>query len=157
MWINSDGDQLKDLFSRIIKLNLSEDASELMNISILINAHYPKKNITEIEFLRIKSEWLIKNSKFDLIEEYLKKNRILNDNPKLSKYFIDHYLSESNLEKACNIFSENIKPITDEYLSKINIYCLINAGKTEEASLILDLKKEQGFKDKYFEFIMLFI
>ena len=151
MWINSDGDQLKDLFSRIIKLNLSEDASELMNISILINAHYPKKNITEIEFLRLKSEWLIKNSNFDLIEEYLKKNRILNDNPKLSKYFIDHYLSESNLEKACNIFSENLKPITDEYLSKINIYCLINAGKTEEASLILDLKKEQGFKDKYFE------
>ena len=151
MWINSDGDQLKDLFSRIIKLNLSEDASELMNISILINAHYPKKNITEIEFLRLKSEWLIKNSNFDLIEEYLKKNRILNDNPKLSRYFIDHYLSESNLEKACNIFSENLKPITDEYLSKINIYCLINAGKTEEASLILDLKKEQGFKDKYFE------
>ena len=35
--------------------------------------------------------------------------------------------------------SENLKPITDEYLSKINIYCLINAGKTEEASLILDL------------------
>ena len=151
MWINSDGDQLKDLFSRIIKLNLSEDASELMNISILINAHYPKKNITEKEFLRLKSKWLIKNSNFDLIEEYLKKNGILNDNPKLSKYFVDHYLSESNLEKACDIFSENLKPITDEYLSKLNIYCLINAGKIEEASLILDLKKEQGFKDKYFE------
>ena len=151
MWINSDGDQLKDLFSRIIKLNLSEDASELMNISILINAHYPKKNITEKEFLRLKSEWLIKNSNFDLIEEYLKKNGILNDTPKLSKYFVEHFLSESNLEKACDIFSENLKPITDEYLSKLNIYCLINAGKIEEASLILDLKKEQGFKDKYFE------
>jgi len=151
MWINSDGDQLKDLFSRIIKLNLSEDATELMNISILINAHYPKKNITEKEFLRLKSEWLIKNSNFDLIEEYLKKNGILNDTPKLSKYFVEHFLSESNLEKACDIFSENLKPITDEYLSKLNIYCLINAGKIEEASLILDLKKEQGFKDKYFE------
>jgi len=151
MWINSDGDQLKDLFSRIIKLNLSEDASELMNISILINAHYPKKNITEKEFLRLKSEWLIKNSNFDLIEEYLKKNGILNDTPKLSKYFVEHFLSESNLEKACDIFSENLKPITDEYLSKLNIYCLINVGKIEEASLILDLKKEQGFKDKYFE------
>ena len=151
MWINSDGNQLKDLFKRIIKLNLSEDASELMNISVLINAHYPKKNITEKEFLRLKSEWLIKNSNFDLIEEYLKKNGVLNDNPRLSKYFIDHYLSEANFEKACDIFSGNLKPITDEYLSKFNIYCLINAGKTEEASLILDLKKEQGFKDKYFE------
>ena len=51
MWSNSDGDQLKSLFKRIAKLNLSEDASELMNVSILINAHYPKKNITEKEFL----------------------------------------------------------------------------------------------------------
>ena len=151
MWSNSDGDQLKRLFKRISKLNLSEDASELMNVSILINAHYPKKNITEKEFLRLKSDWLIKNSNFDLIEEYLKKNEILDDSPKLSKHFIDYYLSESKLEKACSIFSENSKPISNEYLSKFNIYCLINAGKIEEAQLILDLKKEMGFKDEYFE------
>ena len=73
MWSNSDGDQLKDLFKRITKMNLSQDASELMNVSILINAHYPKKNITEKEFLRLKSDWLIKNSNFDLIEKYLKR------------------------------------------------------------------------------------
>ena len=151
MWSNSDGDQLKNLFNRISKLNLSEDASELMNISILVNAYYPKKNISEKEFLKLKSNWLIKNSNFDLIEEYLNKNGILNDNPKLSKYFIDHYISKFNLEKACNIFSDNFEPITNEYLSKFNIYCLINAGKTEEAQLILDLKKELGFKDKYYE------
>ena len=107
MWSNSDGDQLKNLFGRIAKLNLSEDASELMNISVLTNAHYPKKNITEKEFLRLKSDWLIKSSNLDLIEKYLKKNEILNDNPKLSRYFIDHYLSEFKLKKACNIFSDN--------------------------------------------------
>ena len=151
MWSNSDGDQLKDLFGRIAKLDLSEDASELMNISVLINAHYPKKNISEKEFLKLKSDWLIKNSNFDLIEEYLNKNKILNDSPKLSRHFIDYYLSEFNLEKACDIFLENSKPITDEYLSKLNIYCLIKEGKTEEALLILDLKRELGFKDKYFE------
>ncbi len=151
MWSNSDGDQLKDLFSRIAKLNLSEDASELMNISVLINAHHPNKNITEKEFLRLKSDWLMKNSNFNLIEDYLNKNQILNDDPKLSRHFIDHYLSEFKLEKACDIFSKNSKPITDEYLSKFNIYCLINAEKTEEAQLILDLKKELGFKDQYFE------
>ncbi len=151
MWSNSDGDQLKDLFGRIAKLDLSEDASELMNISVLINAHYPKKNISEKEFLKLKSDWLIKNSNFDLIEEYLNKNKILNESPKLSRHFIDYYLSEFNLEKACDIFLENSKPITDEYLSKFNIYCLIKEGKTEEALLILDLKRELGFKDKYFE------
>ena len=151
MWSNSDGYQLKNLFSRIAKINLSEDASELMNISILINAHYPRKNITEKEFLSLKSDWLIKNSNFDLIKDYLIKNAILNDNPKLSKFFIDHYISEFKLDKACDIFSGNSKPITDEYLSKFNLYCLINDGKTEEALLKLDLKKELGFKEKYFE------
>ena len=151
MWTNSDGNQLKDLFDRIGKLNLSEDASELMNISILTYAHYPKKNITEKEFLKLKSDWLIKNSNFDLIREYLNKNRLLNENPKLSRYFIDYYISEYKLNKACEIFSKNLEPITDEYLSKFNIYCLVNKGKTEEALLILDLKKELGFKDRYFE------
>ena len=151
MWSNSDGYQLKNLFNRIAKIDLSEDASELMNISILINAHYPRKNITEKEFLNLKSDWLIKNSNFDLIKDYLNKNAILNDDPKLSKFFIDHYISEFKLDKACDIFSGNSKPITDKYLSKFNLYCLINDGKTEEALLKLDLKKELGFKEKYFE------
>ena len=45
----------------------------------------------------------------------------------------------------------NTEVINDEYLSKFNLYCLVNAGKNEEAQLIFDLKKELGFKDKYFE------
>jgi len=56
MWTNSDGDQLKRLFNRLSKIELSEDAKEIMNISILINAYYPKKNITEKEFLKLKSD-----------------------------------------------------------------------------------------------------
>ena len=43
MWINSDGDQLKNIFSKLKKLNLSTDAKEIMKISLLTNAHYPKK------------------------------------------------------------------------------------------------------------------
>ena len=39
----------------------------------------------------------------------------------------------------------------DDYLSKFNLYCLINYGKNEEAQLILDLKKELGFEDNIFE------
>ena len=151
MWTNSNGDQLKNLFGRIAKLNLSEDAAELMNISILTNANHPKNGITEKEFLKFKSDWLIKNSNLDLIEAYLSKNQILNENPKLTRFLIDQHLSNAKVEKACNIFSKNIKPITDEYLSKFNIYCLIISGKNEEAQLILDLKKELGFNDQYFE------
>ena len=74
MWINSDGDQLKNIFSKLYKINFSEDAAEIMNISVLTNSYYPKKNISENEFLKFKSDWLIKNSDFDLIKEYLVKN-----------------------------------------------------------------------------------
>ena len=56
MWSNSNGDQLKYLFSNLAKINLSRDASELMNIVLLTNAYYPKKNISEKDFLKIKSD-----------------------------------------------------------------------------------------------------
>ena len=151
IWINSDGDQLKNIFSRLNKINLSKDALEIMKISILTNAYYPQNNITEKEFLGFKSKWLIKNSDLDLIEEYSLKNQIMNINPELIKYLINQYLSEFNLNKACKVFSKNSEPIEDDYLSKFNIYCLIISNKNEEAQLILDLKKELGFKDKYFE------
>ncbi len=151
MWSNSDGDQLKNIFSKLDKINLSEDADEIMKISILTNAFPPKKNISEKDFLKFRANWLIKNSNLDLIEEYLVKNQIFDIQPDLTKYLLDQYLSEANLEKACEILSKSLKPINNEYLSKYNIYCLINLGKKDEAQIIYDLKKELGFKDEYFE------
>jgi hypothetical protein len=151
LWSNSNGDQLKYLFSNINKMQLSKDASELLNIVLLTNAYNPEQNITNEEFLKIRSNWLIKNNDRELIEEYLIKNQILNLHPDLSKYLIDEYLSEANIEKACELFLKNSEVISDDYLSKFNLYCLINAGRAEEAQLILDLKKELGFKDEYFE------
>ncbi len=151
MWSNSNGDQLKYLFSNLAKINLSRDASELMNIVLLTNAYYPKKNISEKDFLKIKSDWLIKHNNLELIEEYLIKNDILNLHPKLSKFLVDEYLSESKLDQACEIFLNNSEPIKNNYLSKFNIYCLINNGKKDEAQLIFDLKKELGFNEQYFE------
>ena len=151
MWSNSNGDQLKYIFLNLEKLNLSIDASNLMNVVLLTNAYYPNTNITEDEFLKFKSDWLIKNKDRGLIEEYLIKNQILNLHPELSRYLIDQYLSESNVTKACELFSKNTELIDDEYLSKFNLYCLINDGRFEDAQLIFDLKKELGFKDKYFE------
>ena len=66
-------------------------------------------------------------------------------------FLIDKYLSQFEVEKACEIFSKNSKPINDIYLSKFNIYCLISSGKKNQAQLNLDLKKELGFDEKYFE------
>ena len=55
MWINSNGDQLKNIFSKIEKIQLSKDAQEIMNISMLTNAYHPNINISEEEFLKYKS------------------------------------------------------------------------------------------------------
>ncbi len=151
MWSNSDGDQLKALFKKLNNMKLSNDAIELINISLLTNAHLPKRNISEKEFLSYKSNWLIKNSNLNLIEEYLTQNQVINLHPKLTKFIVDQYLSNTKINKACKIFLKNKEPIIDEYLSKFNIYCLIINDKKEEAQLILDLKKELGFKDKYYE------
>ena len=151
MWLNSNGDQLKYLFSNLSKIDLSQDAADLMNILLLTNSYPPKKNINKKDFLKIRSDWLIKYNNLELIEEYLVKNEIINLHPNLSKYLIDKYLSNSDLNRACEIFKKNSKPIQNEYLSKFNIYCLINEGKKEEAQLYFDLKKELGFNEKYFE------
>ena len=151
MWSNSNGDQLKVLFRKLNKMALSNDAIEIVNISLLTNSYHPNQNISEEEFLKLKSEWLIKNSNLELIEEYLIKNQIINFHPILTKFLVDEYLANTNIKKVCEIFSKNTEPISDEYLSKLNIYCLIRNDKIEEAQLILDLKKELGFEDRYFE------
>ena len=151
MWSNSDGSILKKLFKNIDNYDLSSDASEILNISLLTNAYYPNKNITDEEFLNFKSNWLIKDSNLELIEEYLLKNQITNLHPRLMRHMVDIYLSQSDVKKSCEIFSKIKEPLEDEYLFKFNIYCLINYGKKDEAQLILDLKKELGFKNDYFE------
>ena len=106
LWSNSDGDQLKYLFSNIDKMQLSKDAKELMNIVLLTNSYNPEKNITEDEFLKIRSNWLIKSNDKDLIEEYLIKNQVLNLHSDLSRYLADQYLSEANTEKLVKYFKK---------------------------------------------------
>ena len=151
MWSNSNGDQILNIFNRLNKMNLSKDASEILDILLLTNAHYPETNISKNQFLQLKSDWLIKNSNLQLIENYLLKNQIINDHPELTKLLVDDYLSRSEINKACEIFSKITDSIQDDYLSKFNIYCLINNNKREEAQLLLDLKKELGFENKFYE------
>ena len=151
MWSNSDGLILKELFKNIDNLDLSSDASEILNIALLTNTYYPNKSITEEEFLKFKSSWMIKESNLELIEQFLIKNQATNLHPELMKYVVDQYLSQSDIKKSCEIFSKIKEPLENEYLTKFNLYCLINYGKNEEAQLILDLQKELGFKDDYFE------
>ena len=151
MWSNSDGEKILNLFNKIQKIKLSNSAKEILNISLLTNSYFPQQNISNEQFLKIKSDWLIQNGDLQLMQDYLIKNQNVNENLKLTKFLVDEYLSKSELKKACDVFSKINKAINDDYLLKFNLYCLINANEREEAQLQFDLKKELGFKDEFFE------
>ncbi len=151
MWKNSDGNRVLDLYNKTKKIDLSEDSKEILKIALLTNSYFPSKNITNEDFLKLKQGWLLENSDLNLIEEYLIKNKKNSGSNELVKFLINEYLSNSEIEKSCEIFSKINYLITDDYLSKFNIYCLINNNKKEEAQLLFDLKKEQGFEDIFFE------
>jgi hypothetical protein len=151
MWKNSNGSELLKVVEKIQKINLSKDATEILNIALLTNSYFPKKNINKEQFLKLQSDWLIKQQNFDLIETYIDKNNNLENGENLIKYYLNYYLSKADLGKSCNIFEKIDFDINDDYISKFNIYCLINLVKKEEAQLHFDLLKEQGFEDEFFE------
>ena len=151
MWKNSNGSELLKVVEKIQKINLSKDATEILNIVLLTNSYFPNKNINKEQFLKLQSDWLIKQQNFDLIETYIDKNNNLENGENLIKYYLNYYLSKADLGKSCNIFEKIDFDINDDYISKFNIYCLINLVKKEEAQLHFDLLKEQGFEDEFFE------
>ena len=150
MWFNSDGNEIVSIFKRINKIKLSNDAKEILDIALLTNSYFPKKNISEDEFLNYKTDYLIQNGNLELIKLYLLKNKNNSNNSKLLRYYVEEYLANSDLENACSIFNE-INLLNDDYLTKFKIYCLINENRTEEAQLQFDLMKELDFNDEFFE------
>ena len=150
MWFNSDGNEIVSIFKRINKIKLSNDAKEILDIALLTNSYFPKKNISEDKFLNYKTDYLIQNDDLELIKLYLLKNQNNSNNSKLLRYYVEEYLSNSDLENACSIFNE-INLLNDDYLTKFKIYCLINENRTEEAQLQFDLMKELDFNDEFFE------
>jgi len=151
MWSNTDGNKILDMFKKIQKIDLSKDSKEILKISLLTNSYFPSKNISNEQFLNLKHDWLLKNPDLNLIEEYLIKNQKVKNNDKLLKFLVDEYLSQSKLDKSCKLISQIESLLDDEYLTKFQIYCLINDNKREEAQLQFDIKTELGFKDSFFE------
>ena len=151
MWMNTDGDQIKSIIKKINTLNLSVDASEILKVALLTNSYLPNINIKGQEFISFKQDFLIKNKDLELIKIFLEKNRGIVGNQNLIKFYLDTYLVKGQEIDSCNLFNDLNIIETDEYIDKFKIYCLIKSEKKEEAQLYLDLKKEDSFKDKYFE------
>ena len=157
MWVNSNGLKILEIINKIEKKKLSKDSAEILNIALLTNSYFPKKNISKDQFLKIKSNFLIKQKDFDLIESYVEKNNNLENESNLIRNYVDHYLSISNLGKACEIFDKINFQINDDYISKFKVYCLINSNKNDEAQLHFDLLQESGFVDNYFEKVFYYL
>ena len=150
MWKYSDSDQVKNLIKKIEQINLSDDAIEILNVALLTNAYPPKNLDQNQEFTNFKINYLIKREDLNLIKNFLLKNQTINNN-KVIKFYLDYYLKNGNLDESCKLISELKLNSTNDYIDKFKIYCLIKLNKNEEAQIYFDLKKEQGFNDKFFE------
>ena len=150
MWQLSDGEKILNIIEKLNKLNLSNDAKDLYNKLILTNALPPKNNLTIDEFLKLKTNWLIRVNDLNLIKEFLLKNSEKIDQD-LVKYYLEQNLSNNNLNDACQILSNLESFDEDKYLAKFKVYCFIYKDQNEIAQMQFDLLKENGFKDKFFE------
>ena len=149
MWSSSDGKEIKSILEKLNTINLSKFSEKILDIALLTNSYFPSNNISEDEFLEFKFQYLIKKKDFDLIKNFLIKNPSIKKNEKLIRFYTDYYLTNSKLDKSCEIF-DYLKLISSDYLNNFKIYCLINKNSKEEAQLLFDLKSEFGKLDKFF-------
>ena len=70
---------------------------------------------------------------------------------KAIKFLVNEYLSSADIKSACEKVTFISKEVQNNYLDKFTIYCLVKDERKEEALIILDLLRERGFKDNFFE------
>ena len=157
MWSSTDGDIIKDTFARIDKIKLSKFSEEIFLTTILTYSYPPKNKFSQDEFLKLKLNWLIKNNKINLIENFLNNNSQFSGKSKLIKYLVDFYIASADISEGCKKANFINKEIKDNYLEKFRIYCLILNKKQEEAQLNFDLLREEGRSDKFFNDKILFL
>ncbi len=150
MWQQTDANEFKNIMKRINKLDLSSTAENILVNTLFSNSFAPK-DISEEEFVNIKVNWLIKNNKEKLIENFLEKNQNFYNKKKLIQHLVDSNISSANLQEGCKKINFISKEIKDSYLEKFKIYCLIFTDKKSEANLLYDILKEQGKSDKFFD------
>jgi len=149
MWSNSNGKEIKFLLEKLSSKKLSNFSEKILDVALLTNSYLPSNNISSEEFLEFKFQYLIKKKDFKLIKNFLIKNPSIKENDKIIRFYIDYHLSNSQLDKSCEIF-DHVKIITSDYLNNFKIYCLIDQNKKEEAQLLFDLKSEFGSLDEFF-------
>ena len=157
MWSNTNGEEIEKIFKRIEKVKLSS-FSEKIFIDTIFTFSYPAKaNLNEDKFLNLKINWLIKNNKLSLIEEFLNANLEFSGKSKLIKHLVDYYIMSANVSEGCKKVNFINKEIKDNYLEKFRIYCLLLNKKDQQAQLNFDLLREEGRSDKFFSNKILYL
>ena len=156
MWSKTDGKNIQKTISRINKLTLSETAENIF-VNTLFSYSYSPKNLSEKDFLDLKINWLIKNKKDNLVEQFLKKNSDFPNKNKIIQYLVDRNISNANIKVGCEKVNFIGKDIKDPYLEKFKIYCLIFNNKKSQAQLLHDILKEQKQSDVFFDNAMNFL
>jgi len=157
MWSSTDGDIIKDTLARIDKIKLSKFSEEIFVKTMMTYSYPPKNKFSQDEFLKLKLNWLIKNNKINLIENFLNNNSQFSGKSKLIKYLVDFYIASADISEGCKKANFINKEIKDNYLEKFRIYCLILNKRREEAQLNFDLLREEGRSDKFFNDKILFL
>ena len=125
MWSNTNGEEIEKVFKRIEKVQLSSFSEKIFIDTIFTYSYPAKANLSKDKFLKLKINWLIKNNKLSLIEEFLNTNLEFSGKSKLIKHLVDYYIMSANISEGCKKVSFINKEIKDNYLEKFRIYCLL--------------------------------
>ena len=150
MWALTNAEDVRLSIKRINKINLSSTSKKLFE-KTLFSFSYPPKNMNDDEFTELKVNWMIENSRYDLIESFLKQNSSFYNKKRVIQYLVDENISRANIKDGCEKISFIDKSIKDSYLEKFKIYCLIFNDKKNEAQLLYDILREQNQSDKFFD------
>tara|TARA_B100001989_G_C24535479_1_gene464088 strand:+ start:66 stop:1817 length:1752 start_codon:yes stop_codon:yes gene_type:complete len=150
MWSSTQADDLKASLNRINKIKLSKTSEEILE-KVLFSFSYPPNGMSEKEFVKLKVDWLIKNNRTNLIENFLKQNNDFEGKGRLVQYLVDENISQANINEGCKKIKFIDSTIKDPYLEKFKIYCLVLNNKKPQAQLLLDLLREQKQSDKFFD------
>ena len=150
MWSSTRAEELKASLTRLEKIKLSKTSIEILE-RILLSFSYAPTGMTEEEFADTKINWLIKNQRSSLIENFLKQNEDFKSKSRAVQYLVDENIEKANIKAGCEKIKFIDAKIKDAYLEKFKIYCLVFNDKKPEAKLLLDLLREQQQSDNFYD------
>ena len=150
MWSETSAEDVRSSIKRINKIKLSNISQKLFENTFYSFA-YPPKDMGNEEFIDLKIDWMINNKRTELIEEFLKQNSSFHNKKKVIQYLVDENIAKADIKKGCENINFIDKNISDPYLEKFKIYCLVFNDKKNEAQLLYDILFEQKQSDKFFD------